>query len=345
MAGIRSVGLNQTYTTLTSAYNAAVNDDTLLISPGVYSETVSSTKRLHWIGAGHDRVIIYGRLILNAGSDGTRIEGLYAIGGYFNAGIVQLAAGIDLIEIKRCRIRNTYATATYEAYGIQRTASLGGRLTLESCILEQPFNGSTWGAHLDLNGDVVTIKNTIFCNYGNDNSQNIRRRAFRNLPQSLSVENCVFTNFSLIFDLAITPPIRFHNNVVHDWAGSPSWASFSLDGLDFAFNASTSIAPPGTDGILLVGDPFVEYDEGVNYVYGVSDLHLAAGSPCFDAGDPAVLDLDNSRSDMGIYGGPTPFVEYGAPNYPFAVDLTIPTSMTAGQQLPIQAAGRIGAGY
>ena len=34
------------------------------------------------------------------------------------------------------------------------------------------------------------------------------------------------------------------------------------------------------------------------------DLHLAAGSPCVDAGDPAELDADGTRSDMGAYGGP-----------------------------------------
>jgi hypothetical protein len=34
------------------------------------------------------------------------------------------------------------------------------------------------------------------------------------------------------------------------------------------------------------------------------DLHLRAGSPLVDAGDPARLDGDGSRSDIGAYGGP-----------------------------------------
>jgi hypothetical protein len=34
------------------------------------------------------------------------------------------------------------------------------------------------------------------------------------------------------------------------------------------------------------------------------DFHLQAYSPAIDAGDPAVLDPDGSRSDMGAYGGP-----------------------------------------
>lgn len=34
------------------------------------------------------------------------------------------------------------------------------------------------------------------------------------------------------------------------------------------------------------------------------DFHLQAYSPLIDAGDPNILDLDGSRSDMGVYGGP-----------------------------------------
>ncbi len=33
-------------------------------------------------------------------------------------------------------------------------------------------------------------------------------------------------------------------------------------------------------------------------------FRLKAGSPCIDAGDTLLIDLDNTRSDMGIYGGP-----------------------------------------
>jgi hypothetical protein len=34
------------------------------------------------------------------------------------------------------------------------------------------------------------------------------------------------------------------------------------------------------------------------------DFHLQAYSPLIDAGDPDILDLDGSRSDIGVYGGP-----------------------------------------
>lgn len=54
------------------------------------------------------------------------------------------------------------------------------------------------------------------------------------------------------------------------------------------------------------------------------DVHLQAFSPLIDAGDPGILDIDGSRSDIGAYGGP-----YGC-SYTY-LDLApqIPDSITA----------------
>jgi hypothetical protein len=34
------------------------------------------------------------------------------------------------------------------------------------------------------------------------------------------------------------------------------------------------------------------------------DYHLQKYSPAIDAGDPNILDVDGSRSDIGVFGGP-----------------------------------------
>ena len=39
------------------------------------------------------------------------------------------------------------------------------------------------------------------------------------------------------------------------------------------------------------------------FVDDTSDFHLQMFSPLIDAGDPNILDVDGSRSDIGIYGG------------------------------------------
>ena len=44
-------------------------------------------------------------------------------------------------------------------------------------------------------------------------------------------------------------------------------------------------------------DPMFVNPESLNF-------HLQAFSPCIDAGEPNILDMDGTRSDIGIYGGP-----------------------------------------
>lgn len=64
---------------------------------------------------------------------------------------------------------------------------------------------------------------------------------------------------------------------------------------------STNTNLPVVDSSNLNVDPaFVTYDSE----NGSYDFHLQSGSPLIDAGDPTVKDLDNSRSDIGLYGGP-----------------------------------------
>ena len=50
----------------------------------------------------------------------------------------------------------------------------------------------------------------------------------------------------------------------------------------------------GVDGNIVVDPQFV----------GPMDFHLAPGSAAIDAGDPALLDVDGTTSDMGVFGGP-----------------------------------------
>jgi hypothetical protein len=61
---------------------------------------------------------------------------------------------------------------------------------------------------------------------------------------------------------------------------------------------------PTRPGYELAGtDPkFVTYNRKLDPLKW--DLHLRSTSPAFDAGDPALTDVDGSASDLGGYGGP-----------------------------------------
>ena len=63
------------------------------------------------------------------------------------------------------------------------------------------------------------------------------------------------------------------------------------------YNCETALYEIGTPGLgCLNVDP--------NYINPVVDFHLNSSSLCINAGDPVILDVDASRSDMGVYGGP-----------------------------------------
>ena len=95
-------------------------------------------------------------------------------------------------------------------------------------------------------------------------------------------------------------------------------------------------------------NPFVNYDPAGFYVIGTSDLHLdpTNGAPFIDTGHPSLLDPDNSQSDFGIYGGPKPLIDTGAPNYPWAVFLQLdPNIIGVGDSVNATGIGRIGPQY
>jgi len=75
----------------------------------------------------------------------------------------------------------------------------------------------------------------------------------------------------------------------------------------YADYTCTFDTPTPPDG----GQYYQGVDEGTHnvqadplYVDPYTDHHLQPGSPCIDTGDPAILDSDDSVSDIGCYGGP-----------------------------------------
>jgi MYXO-CTERM domain-containing protein len=84
-----------------------------------------------------------------------------------------------------------------------------------------------------------------------------------------------------------------------------SGASVTLRYDDFWTNASGPTSggladPTGSNGNIAENPLFVSFaQDGLS----TDDLHLSAGSPCIDAGDPSTFDADGSRADMGAYGG------------------------------------------
>jgi hypothetical protein len=332
------------YTTINLAYNDAVNGDTLLLAASTFNESLMSSKRLTILGSGTSLTIMNGTVTLNTGSNGTVIEGMAIVSNY-NTYAISLAAAVDSIAIRRCR------TATVGDVGYACIFRIGdangGRLYMSDCTFEASFNDGRYAPRplIALLGDSTIVLNCIFASAPTGGVH--ATHGVGGSPRSLAMEGCVFLQTYEILQFTGSFPFFFVNNILYDQAyNPPHWGTYPAAST-WNYNASAGALPPGDNAILLTQNPFVNSSPTNHYVFGTSDLHLdpTNGLPCINAGDPNQHDLDGSRSDLGIYGGQSPFIDSGAPNYPFVSSFTVPPSVTVGQTLPIQSQGRIGRGY
>lgn len=109
--------------------------------------------------------------------------------------------------------------------------------------------------------------------------------------------------------------LRFTNNLfayTQDGDALFAYDAASAGGSSFSYNAFWENRRADGGGALSLdtsADGNFRADPGLR-AYSVDgdcsndDLRPGAGSPLIDAGDPSILDLDGSVSDVGIYGGP-----------------------------------------
>ena len=331
------------YTLPSAAHTAAVVGDTILIGPGNYSEpgAVSITKRLTWIGAGWDvtAVNISGGshwTMSSTNATGSTFEGIRINGVSSSVPFYNPTANCDSITARRCLFNGSTSQAA-----ILWTAA-GTRLYLEDCVIIQNYSFTNAIEGPRAGG---LIRNCVIASAvapSNGNSWAIgTTSAFTGV---LEVYNTVFLNWDDVFNLATgSPAAVIINNAGFDFVGSSSWGTIPGSSV-VDYNASpASPAVPGTNGVTIPSNPFVNYDTALNYVIGASDLHLIGGSNLIDAGNPGILDVDASVSDIGVYGGPRPLIDGGVPNYPWAVNV-VNSPNVVGQGTPVNASalGRVG---
>ncbi len=331
-----------THTTIEAAVAAAVSGDTVLIGPGSYTisnQINQANKRYVVIGAGWDQTLItmLQDWYLN-GANRVSYEGFYLnTNSSFNTFNV-----VDSTTFRRCRMNSTVGSTSLIQWPNGRS------LTVEDCILTGVLTTSSTGQVVITNGNYpTTFRNCVFANTGTSTAM----KALYGTSTSGTVElyNCVFLGFSAPLTLSTAGgPVVGINNIFHDFLASPSVGTYNASSV-WDYNAATTITPPGTNALLLAGDPFVLYDEALNYQHGTSDLHLdpTNGAACINSGHPSLLDFtDGSQSDRGVYGGPKPLVDNGVPNYPWAVNILLnPNLVGVGTPVNATALGRVGPQY
>lgn len=332
------------FTTVQAAITAAVTGDTILVAPGTYLESPSfNTKVLTVIGAGWDMTTIDG-----GGSSAWTLNGVAIIGSVLegmdcptSSVSLNLSTNGDSVTVRRCRLRSTG--------NVTISGSNGKRLYLEDCLLTNTTNGNMITVSTQTGGGLVMRGCILGFTGGTQTSTTYLSGANSGV---IEITNCTFVSVRRPFDLSGIQPLIAINNVFYDWTGTPTWGTF-LAGSVLDYNASDATAPalPGgfTNHILLgANDPFVTYDEALNYQHGTSDLHLNGGTgglALTNTGHPLILDVDGSRSNVGAYGGPRPLVDNGVPAYPFVTSLTLPNLIESGDDLNVNSTGRVGPRY
>ncbi len=133
----------------------------------------------------------------------------------------------------------------------------------------------------------------------------IKQKDYSTFGYEFSLGNGIISNNSVVgksngtgFKLFKGTNQALNNNVINSLTG---YETDQVDTIKFHYNNIWDSGRPYTgftpDSTNIISDPmFVNQDS--------SDFHLQMFSPLIDAGDPAILDRDGSRSDIGLYGGP-----------------------------------------
>ncbi|MBI3607123.1 MAG: hypothetical protein HY207_04065 [Nitrospirae bacterium] len=175
----------------------------------------------------------------------------------------------------------------------------GVAVTLHRLIL------STAGPAIVVNGGVVNLRNLVITQASkaidcqNTSGEIVQVTFYRIVGDGIACNGSTMTIRNNIFAIVSGTPI----NLLATPIGATALTSYNL------FFQVPDPAPGEQRGNPVVdeADPaFVDPDH--------LDFHLTSGSPAIDTGDPSITDrVDDSRSDLGAYGGPSP----GAHSRPF----------------------------
>ncbi|MCB1058981.1 MAG: hypothetical protein KDB65_02005 [Calditrichaeota bacterium] len=327
------------YSTIVAAYNVSATGDTIVVGPGNYTANLQINNRnLHIIGAGWDVCTWNGYChTFNSGASGTTIEGFQFVGSgpthtlysYTNA---------DSVTFRRC-----YVTSQSGYHAVYCAA---GRVYITDCALVGN-NSSCVNVTTAVDGNVVARN----CVFSVNNANNSRYSFVGTNNGTIELYNNVFVNFINAFSVTGVPQVIGLNNIFWDWEGSASYGTLPV-GSVFEYTAAGGGAPAFPSNFanninLGSNNPFVSYDD-TYYQYPTHNLHLNGGTGgllCTDSGYPSIQDLDSTAADLGIYGGPKPFVDHGIAAFPFALTLDIDNLVEVGDSVNVVSSGRIGPRY
>lgn len=319
------------YTTIQAAVDAANAGDTIYVygSPSSYSENVTVTKKLALIGAGFnpDKQNRYPTVTSNITLERGSLSAQDASGSYI--------AGFQISGISLVR-NNTTATPLediiIERNKITSTISFGNSnrgvnniIVRHNLINSLNLNG--FWTNSAAGGSIITNNVIAYLNFVNSSTVLIKNNVIFK-GQNSPIKNATFANNIFLGDYTASNPTlfgsldvannTFNNNIVFiEKLFSSTYESYYTpsDNLinDF-FRTSTYQGSNGGGNNQMATDPLFEsYDYSIswssNWDNQFSDFRLQTGSPGKNAG--------TDGTDIGIYGGTTPWPDGGEPGSGF----------------------------
>ncbi len=231
----------------------------------------------------------------NTGTNGSGLN-LHGNGSIDNCLIQGNTGGTGALTINEnnVTVRNTAIVDNHSATGY--AGGLWARCTtnmvLENVIIAGNSALEGGGIGLECSGAGMTLNNTVVV--GNSASGNGGGINCDDENMSVTMTNSVIAHNTAGTGGGIWAYPSFLNDLIEDFSNNVFWNNspthfYEVDD------------PIGQDGNLEVDPMFLDYNPA--NAPEDWDLHLDLLSSLIDAGDPAVLDPDGGRSDIGAYGG------------------------------------------
>ena len=323
------------------AVNIADVGDTIYVAIGVYYESVYIDKTINLWGSSMDSTVIdatddvglnivycYGNSSTLKNfklTSSTDKRGIYSLLSNLNASFCKfvnirrpLEISSSSVTISDCIINtkiygltdrciedtchSVYSNNIFWGVNSQETPvyfDFGGKPTFTNNIVIEMANSTLRGIHLSYVSG-ADVKNNLVSGYVYDNI-----RSGQITSDTAYIENNVSLNSPVAYYNGVGDRTIIRNNIAKD-----SYKGIeSLNGLVSPnYNLFWNVAQLSS-GLVILGDSNIVTDpmfvnDTIPNATGNYDFHLQKYSPAIDKGDPDILDVDGSRSDIGMFGGP-----------------------------------------
>ena len=321
--------------------NICVDGDTIYVANGVYKENLLINTAISLIGSSMDSTVIDGTGLGSRTIDFVTRGELknfkilsYGIGSGWairtykylkiaDCYFTQAGLGIGGIS-STVKATNLIMHNITKGFSLSCVADTCENL-IENCFLTLYTNTSI-GIELPFGGNNY-IQNNIMLFLYNDNFESGITVGYTN---SINIINNLISKFGngISFDVVLDTAFVKNNIITHQSSSGSTGGIRSTGDILFVnnmilinnkkgiyggglvrsnynifWNNDINLAGTTIGDSDIVADPMLVKDT-IPTLNGPYDFHLQAFSPGIDKGDPTILDLDGTRSDIGMYGGP-----------------------------------------